>query len=68
MPEYNYQDKWISLQEICDYLGVKLHTILRWINKRNMPSSKVGKWCYKIAEVDKRVRSGGESDEQEVPE
>ncbi len=29
MPENNIQDRWISLQEVCDYLGVKRHTVMR---------------------------------------
>lgn len=67
VPENNIQDRWISLQEVCDYLGVKRHTIMRWIDQRNMPSSKVGKlWRFKTAEIDEWVRSGGASDEQGV--
>ena len=31
VPENNIQYRWISLQEVCDYLGVKRHTIMRWI-------------------------------------
>lgn len=69
MSESNIQDRWISLQEACDYLGVKRHTILRWIEQRGMPASKVGKlWRFKTAEVDEWVRSGGASDGQGVPE
>jgi hypothetical protein len=26
VPENNIQYRWISLQEVCDYLGVKRHT------------------------------------------
>jgi excisionase family DNA binding protein len=41
---------------------------MRWIDQRNMPSSKVGKlWRFKTAEIDEWVRSGGASDEQGVP-
>jgi excisionase family DNA binding protein len=59
-------DRWVSLQEICEYLGVNRHTIMRWIEQRNMPASKVGKlWRFKTADVDEWVRSGGASDEQE---
>ncbi len=42
VPENNIQNRWISLQEVCDYLGVKRHTIMRWIDQRGMPASKVG--------------------------
>lgn len=64
LPEIINSDRWISLQEVCEYLGVKRHTILRWIEERGMPASKVGKlWRFKIADIDKWVRSGGASDD-----
>lgn len=56
-------ERWISLQEVCEYLGVKRHTILRWIDKRNMPAAKVGKfWKFKISEIDAWIRDGGASE------
>ena len=65
--ENNIQDRWISLQEVCDYLGVKRHTIMRWIEQRGMPASKVGKlWRFKTADIDEWVKKGGASDEREV--
>ena len=65
MSEEINQDRRVSLQEVCDYLGVKRHTIMRWIEQRDMPASKVGKlWRFKTAEIDEWVRSGGASDEQ----
>ena len=67
VPENNIQDRWISLQEVCDYLGVKRHTIMRWIEQRGMPASKVGKlWRFKTADIDEWVKKGGASDEREV--
>lgn len=69
MVDNSANELWISLQEVCDYLGVKRHTIMRWIEQRNMPASKVGKlWRFKTAEVDEWVRSGGASEEQGAPE
>ena len=69
MPKDIDQDRWISLREVCDYLGVKRHTIMRWIEQRHMPASKAGKlWRFKTADVDAWVRSGGASDEQEASE
>lgn len=42
-------------------------TIMRWIEQRGMPASKVGKlWRFKTAEIDEWVRSGGASEEQGV--
>lgn len=67
MPETIHSDRWISLQEVCGYLGVKRHTIMRWIEQRGMPASKVGKlWRFKTADIDEWVKKGGASDEREV--
>lgn len=52
-------ERWYSLKEIMDHLGVSRDTILTWINKKNMPASKMGKlWKFKISEVDEWVKSG----------
>lgn len=69
MPEDINSNRWISLQEVCKYLGVKRHTIMRWIEYRSMPASKVGKlWRFKTADIDEWVRNGGASGEREVME
>lgn len=53
-------EKWSTLKEIQDHLGVGRETILQWIAKRNMPAYKVGRlWKFKISEVDEWIRSGG---------
>jgi excisionase family DNA binding protein len=67
MPENNIQDRWISLQEVCDYPGMKRHTVMGWIDQRGMPVSKAGKlWRFKTADIDEGVKKGGASDEREV--
>ena len=67
MPGTIHNDRWISLQEVCDYLGVKRHTVTRWIDQRGMPASKVGKlWRFKTADIDEWVKKGEASDEREV--
>jgi len=67
MTENNIQDRWISLQEFCDYLGVKRHRVMHWIDQRGMPASKVGKfWRFKTVDIDEWVKKDGTSDELEV--
>ena len=39
-------DRWLSMKEICAYLGVSHDTISRWIANHDMPSIKMGK-CWK---------------------
>jgi len=53
-------EKWLSMKEIAEHLGISRDTALTWINKKNMPAHKVGGlWKFKASEVDEWVRSGG---------
>ena len=56
------EDRWLSVDEIAAYLGIKRDTVYVWIERRNMPAHKLGRlWKFKKDEVDKWVRSGGGS-------
>ena len=54
------QDKWISIEDAANYLGVKVITIREWIKKENgIPAHKIGKlWKFKKSELDEWVKSG----------
>jgi excisionase family DNA binding protein len=53
-------DRWFSVEEIAEYLGVKRDTLYKWIERKKMPAHKVGRlWKFKKTEVDEWVRSGG---------
>ncbi len=56
-------DKWVSLEEAAEYLGVKPITIRDWIKKGNgIPAHKIGKqWKFKRSELDAWVKSGNSS-------
>lgn len=52
-------DKWLSVDEIGEYLGVKRDTIYKWISEKRMPAHKIGRlWKFKISQVDAWVESG----------
>jgi len=52
-------EKWLSIDEISEHLGVKKDTIYKWVAKKKMPAHKVGRLLkFQIKEVDKWVRTG----------
>ena len=54
------EDRWLSVEDIGKYLGVKRDTVYNWISGKNMPAHKIGRlWKFKKNEVDKWVRKGG---------
>ena len=51
-------DRYLSVAEICTYLGIKRDTVYKWISKKELPAHRVGKlWKFKVGEVDKWVKS-----------
>jgi len=63
MLELNMQDdRWLSVDEIAAYLGIKRDTVYKWINRKQMPAHKVGRlWKFRKDEVDSWVRTNNES-------
>lgn len=52
-------DRWVSVEEIAEYLGVSKDTVYGWIARKEMPAHKVGRlWKFKTDEVDDWVRHG----------
>ena len=57
MSEMN--EKWSSLEETAEYLGVTKDTIRSWIKKTDIPAHKIGKlWKFKRSELDSWIKSG----------
>lgn len=55
----NVPEKWSSLEEIAEHLGVSKDTIRNWIKKGVIPHRRIGKqYKFKISEVDAWVDSG----------
>ncbi|CZG60571.1 helix-turn-helix domain-containing protein [Legionella pneumophila] len=52
------EDRWLSVDEIGVYLGVKRDTVYKWINEKGMPAHRIGRlWKFKISQVDSWVES-----------
>ncbi|MFH2092053.1 MAG: helix-turn-helix domain-containing protein [Pseudomonadota bacterium] len=53
------EDRWLSVEEIAQYLGISKDTVYTWISCKKMPAHKIGRlWKFKKDEVDTWVRDG----------
>jgi len=56
-------DRWLSVDEIAAYLGIKRDTVYKWIGEKQMPAHRMGRlWKFRRDEVDEWVISGGADD------
>ena len=54
------EDRWLSVNEIANHLGIKRDTLYKWISNKKMPAHRIGRlWKFKKDEVDEWVKSGG---------
>ena len=52
-------DRWLSISEIAQHLGVSNDTVYKWIENKGLPAHKIGRlWKFKKEDVDGWVRSG----------
>jgi len=52
-------DRWLSVDEISTYLGVKRDTVYKWLEQKKMPGHKIGRlWKFKKDEIDAWVKKG----------
>ncbi len=58
-------DRWLSVDEIAAYLGIKRDTVYKWIDRKQMPAHKVGRlWKFRKDEVDTWVRTKADGTEE----
>ena len=56
-------EKWSSLEEVAEHLGVSKDTVYRWVAKKQLPASKLGHlWKFKISQVDEWVENAKENE------
>jgi excisionase family DNA binding protein len=56
-------DRWLSVGEIAEYLGISKDTVYAWITTKGLPGHRVGRfWKFKRSEVDEWVHKGNAVD------
>ena len=52
------EERWLSVKEVSQYLGVARSTIYKWIERNDLPAHKAGRlWKFSRAEVDGWLRN-----------
>jgi excisionase family DNA binding protein len=56
-------DRWLSVSEMAEYLGISKDTVCAWIEKRGLPAHRIGRfWKFKRCDVDDWVHQGKAAD------
>jgi excisionase family DNA binding protein len=56
--EGSMEERWLSVDEIAQHLGVRRDTVYKWISRKRLPGHKVGRlWKFRKSEVDDWVCS-----------
>jgi len=56
--------RWLSLEEITAYLGIKRDTVYKWIKRKKLPAQKIGGlWKFRLSEIDAWLESQRENEE-----
>ena len=50
------EEKLLSVDDVCEYLGIGRDTIYKWIAVKSLPAYRLGRlWKFKKEEVDKWI-------------
>ena len=53
------KERLLSVDDICEYLGVSRDTIYKWIEAKGLPAYRLGRlWKFKKEEVDGWLKKG----------
>jgi excisionase family DNA binding protein len=54
----NLNNRWLSVDEVAEYLGVKRFTVYKWVKRYNLPAHKIGRLLkFRRSEIDEWVES-----------
>ncbi|MEX1363878.1 MAG: helix-turn-helix domain-containing protein [Nannocystaceae bacterium] len=58
-------DRWFSVGETTEYLGISKNSVYAWIEKKVLPGHRIGRlWKFKRSEVDEWVYKRKAADAQ----
>lgn len=50
------EDRWLSVDEVAEHLGIRRDTVYKWIERNGLPARKLGHlWKFRRKEVDEWV-------------
>lgn len=53
-------EKWMSMKQVCVYLGISRDTVTKWIKNKDMPAHQIDRiWRFDKDEVDEWMRNNG---------
>ena len=59
-------DRWLSVEEIAEHLGIKKDTVYKWVKTRKMPVHKVGRLLkFQVKEIDQWVKEGKAAEKED---
>ena len=57
-------ERWFTMKDVQEYLGVRRETVTSWIHKWDLPAYKISRqWKFKLSEIDDWIRSGKSGEE-----
>ncbi len=60
------EDRWLSVEEISQYLGVTRDTVYKWLSEKKLPAHKIGRlWKFKKEDIDIWVKAHSINDGSE---
>lgn len=60
--EINIMDKWMSMKQLCAYLGISRDTATKWINNKSMPAHRIDRiWRFDKDEIDEWMKNNGKN-------
>jgi len=53
-------DRWLSVEEIAEYLGITRYTVYKWVGRLGLPTHKIGRLLkFSKSEIDEWVKKHG---------